>query len=63
MQIRLKGMWFVPWVSALIVTASLMLIGMLLGGTVMLVVKKGAEEARKHLRSVQGDMPPCSMNS
>lgn len=54
--VLLLNTWFVPWVSALIVTASLMLIGMLLGGTALLVAKKGAEEAKKHLRSVQEDM-------
>lgn len=54
--VLLLNTWFAPWVSALIVTSSLMLIGMLLGGAAMLMAKKGAEEARKHLRSVQEDM-------
>lgn len=54
--VLLLNTWFVPWVSALIVTSSLMLIGVLLGGTAILMAKKGAEEAKKHLRSVKEDM-------
>jgi hypothetical protein len=52
----LLNTWFLPWISALIVTASLILIGILLGGTAILMAKKGAKEAKRHLHSVQEDM-------
>jgi hypothetical protein len=54
--VLLLNTWFVPWVSALIVTASLLLIGLLLGGTALLMAKKGARDARKHLSCIQEDM-------
>ena len=54
--VLLLNTWFVPWVSALIVTASLMFTGLLLGGTALVMAKKGAREARKHLSCVQEDM-------
>jgi uncharacterized membrane protein YqjE len=54
--VLLLNTWFVPWVSALIVTASLLLIGLILGGTALLMAKKGAREARKHLSCIQEDM-------
>jgi hypothetical protein len=54
--VLLLNTWFVPWVSALIVTASLMLTGLFLGGTALVMAKKGASEARKHLSCVKEDM-------
>jgi len=54
--VLLLNTWFVPWVSALIVTGSLMFAGLFLGGTALVMAKKGAREARKHLSCVQEDM-------
>ncbi len=54
--VLLLNTWFLPWISALIMTASLMLTGLLFGGTALLMAKKGAGEARKHLRCIQEDM-------
>jgi hypothetical protein len=54
--VLLLNTWFVPWVSALIVTASLMFAGLFLGGTALIMAKKGAREARKHLKCVREDM-------
>jgi hypothetical protein len=54
--VLLLNTWFVPWISALIVTASLMFAGLFLGGTALVMAKKGAREARKHLSCVQEDM-------
>jgi len=54
--VLLLNIWFVPWASALIVTASLMFAGVFLGGTALMMAKKGAREARKHLSCVQEDM-------
>ena len=54
--VLLLNTWFVPWVSALIVTASLMFTGLFLGGAALVMAKKGAREARKHLSCVQEDI-------
>jgi len=54
--VLLLNTWLVPWVSALIVTASLMFAGLFLGGIALVMAKKGASEARKHLSCVQEDM-------
>lgn len=54
--VLLLNTWFLPWVSALIVTGALMLTGVLLGIVALLLAKRGAEEAKRHLRCVQEDM-------
>jgi hypothetical protein len=54
--VLLLNTWFTPWASALIVTLSLMLTGVLLGGAAMLMAKKGAKDAKLHLHSIQEDM-------
>jgi hypothetical protein len=54
--VLLLNTWFMPWVSALIVTASLMFAGLFLGGIALVMAKKGAREARKHLNCVKEDM-------
>jgi len=54
--VLLLNTWFLPWVSALLVTASLMLLGLLLGTTALVIAKKGARDARIHLKRIQEDM-------
>jgi hypothetical protein len=54
--VLLLNTWFEPWVSSLIVTAALMFAGLLLGGTALMMAKKGTREARKHLNCVKEDM-------
>jgi hypothetical protein len=54
--VLLLNTWFIPWVSALLVTSSLMLVGLLLGGIAVAMAKKGAKDARMHLKRVQEDM-------
>ena len=54
--VLLLNTWFLPWVSALLVTASLMLLGLLLGATAMVMARKGARDARIHLKRIQEDM-------
>jgi hypothetical protein len=54
--VLLLNTWFVPWVSALIVTVSLMFAGVLLGGTALVMAKKGAREAQQHLSCLKEDM-------
>jgi hypothetical protein len=50
------NLWFAPWASALIVTALLMLIGMILGLVALLKVKKNLGEARTRLGKIAEDM-------
>ncbi len=54
--VLLLNTWFLPWASALIVTGALMLTGMLLGIMALFLAKRGADEAKRHLRCVQEDM-------
>ncbi len=54
--VLLLNTWFLPWVSALIVTVFLMFAGMLLGATALLLAKKKAKDAREHLRCLKEDM-------
>jgi hypothetical protein len=54
--VLLLNTWFVPWISSLIVTASLLFTGLFLGGAALMLAKKGAREAREHLNCVQEDM-------
>jgi hypothetical protein len=54
--VLLLNTWFVPWVSGLIVTASLMFTGLFLGGIALVMAKKGAREAQKHLSCIKEDM-------
>lgn len=50
------NIWFTPWASALIVTAVLMLGGLVLVLAGLLMVKKGASSARTNLVQVKEDL-------
>ncbi len=54
--VLLLNTWFIPWVSALIMTGSLLLLGLVLGGTALLMAKKGTRDAQGHLKQIQEDM-------
>lgn len=50
------NIWFQPWASALIVTAFLLLSGLILALVGLLKVKKGVGAARTNLEQVKEDM-------
>jgi|WetSurMetagenome_2_1015567.scaffolds.fasta_scaffold282414_1 hypothetical protein len=50
------NIWFAPWASALIVTASLMLMGLILALGGLLMVKKGVAAAKTNLDQVKEDL-------
>lgn len=54
--VLILNIWFVPWASALIVTAFLMLSGLVLGLIGLLKVKQGVVKARTNLNQVKEDM-------
>ncbi|MCU0575785.1 MAG: phage holin family protein [Desulfobacterota bacterium] len=54
--VLLLNTWFLPWVSALIVTAVLLLGGLALGLTGLSMAKKGIEKARTDLDRTREDM-------
>ncbi|HWR68813.1 MAG TPA: phage holin family protein [Desulfomonilia bacterium] len=54
--VLLLNTWFLPWVSALIVTAVLLLGGLVLGLTGLSMAKKGIEKARTDLDRTREDM-------
>lgn len=54
--VLLLNIWFLPWVSALIVTAVLLLGGLVLGLTGLSMAKKGIEKARTDLDRTREDM-------
>jgi ABC-type transport system involved in cytochrome bd biosynthesis fused ATPase/permease subunit len=50
------NIWFAPWASALIVTAGLLLIGLVLALVGVLKVKKGVTAAKTNLGQVKEDL-------
>ena len=54
--VLLLNTWFIPWVSALIVTAALMLIGLVLVFIGVRTVQKELGKTRTRLDRVRGDM-------
>jgi VIT1/CCC1 family predicted Fe2+/Mn2+ transporter len=50
------NIWFAPWASALIVTAALLLLGLIMGVIGALFAKKGIDQAKATLNGVAEDL-------